>query len=205
MTMRHCLGRAIRVHWRKGLFVAAALAAGAATDPLVELKSGATALDAGQYKSAIAALAPLVKRIPKLADYAAWMLASAQFESQNYAAVENSLEPVWKQTPPSPLAGRAVILAARAYGQNNQTKEAVEILRKNYAALAQPSGDLAMANAFEAAGDRVSAAVYFQRVYYGFPVSAEAAQAEAELRPVARASRRGISSRHAQRDARARL
>ena len=58
------------------------------------------------------------------------MLASAQFESQNYAAVENSLEPVWKQTPPSPLAGRAVILAARAYGQNNQTKEAVEILRE---------------------------------------------------------------------------
>jgi soluble lytic murein transglycosylase len=88
---------------------------------------------------------------------------------------------VWKQSPPSPLAARAVILAARAFGENGQTKPAVDILRAHYSALAQPQGDLAMANAFEGAGDRVSAAVYFQRVYYGFPVSAEAAQAETEI------------------------
>jgi len=181
MTMRHCLVRAIRVHSRKLFFVAAAIFAGAATDPLADLKSGAAALDAQRYATAIATLAPLPKRIPKLADYAAWFLASAQFDAQQYAAVEKSLEPVWKQAPPSPLVGRAVILAASAFGENGQTKQAVDILRAHYAALAQPQGDLAMANAFEAAGDRVSAAVYFQRVYYGFPVSAEAAQAETEM------------------------
>jgi len=41
-------------------------------------------------------------------------------------------------------------------------------------------GDLALANAFAAAGDAVSAVVYYQRVYYAFPMSLEAAQAEAE-------------------------
>ena len=163
------------------VFVAAAIFAGAATDPLADLKSGSVALDNKRYSAAIATLKPLAKRIPKLADYAAWFLASAQFGAQDYKAVEKSLQPVWKQSPPSPLAARAVILAARAYGQNGQTKEAVEILRQHYATLPQPQGDLAMANAFEAAGDRVSAAVYFQRVYYGFPVSQEAAQAESEM------------------------
>ncbi len=57
----------------------------------------------------------------------------------------------------------------------------MEILRKNYALLPQPQGDLALATAFAAAGDAVSAAIYNQRVYYGFPASAEAASAEAQL------------------------
>ncbi len=38
-----------------------------------------------------------------------------------------------------------------------------------------------MAYAFEAAGDHVSAAVYFQRVYYGYPVSAESVEAETQI------------------------
>lgn len=181
MTIRHCLVRATRVHSRRLLLAAIVLCAGAATDPLADLKSGAAALDARRYNAAIATLAPLPKRIPKLADYAAWMLAEAQFESQNYAAVEKSLQPVWTQKPPSPLFARAVILEARAFGENGQTQQAVDLLRAHYSSLAQPEGDLAMATAFESAGDRVSAAVYFQRVYYGYPVSAEAAQAEAEI------------------------
>ena len=181
MTMRHCLVRAIRVHSRKLFFLAAAIFAGGATDPLVDLKSGAASLDAERYSAAIATLTPLPKRLPKLADYAAWFLANAQFGLQQYAAVEKSLEPVWKQSPPSPLVPRAVILAAQAFGANGQTKAAVDILRAHYTSLAQPQGDLAMAYAFEAAGDHVSAAVYFQRVYYGYPVSAESVEAETQI------------------------
>src|SRR5258706_333376 len=145
------------------------------------VKAGAAAFDAKRYSAAIATLEPLVKRLPKLADYAAWYAGLAQSESKNYAAVPKALEPVWKQTPPSPLAARAVLLAARAYGQNGQTAEALDILRKNYATLPQPQGDWAMASAFGGAGDSVSAAVYYQRVYYGFPSSPEAAEAETSL------------------------
>jgi soluble lytic murein transglycosylase len=169
------------LHARPLWLLVIAIAAAAATDPLADLKTAAAAFDSRRFTAAIAALEPLGKRLPALGDYVAWYLASSQFESQNYAAVPKSLEPVWKQTPPSPLASRAVLLAARAYGQNGETAQAVDILRKNYSTLPQPSGDLAMANAFSATGDSVSAAVYFQRVYYSFPLSAESTQAETEM------------------------
>ncbi|HEY4363126.1 MAG TPA: transglycosylase SLT domain-containing protein [Bryobacteraceae bacterium] len=151
----------------------------AANDSAADLKAGATALDEKRYAAAIASLEPLPKRLPTIADYPAWLLASAQFASKNYAAVPSALAPVWKQTPPSPLAARAYVLAAQADVLNNKPKDAVEILRKNYATLPQPQGDLGLANAFDAAGDSVSAAIYAQRVYYGFPFSNEATQSDA--------------------------
>src|SRR5579871_6735274 len=104
--MRHCLGRLIPVRWLKfglggitAIAIIAAVCLAAPADPMAELKAGATALESKQYAAAIATLSPLLKKIPKLADYAAWMLASAQFESQNYAAVQKTLDTVWKQNP----------------------------------------------------------------------------------------------------------
>jgi soluble lytic murein transglycosylase len=153
----------------------------ASPDPLADLKAGIAALEAKRYPGAIASLSPLPKRMPELADYAAWFLASAQSESKNYPAVAKSLDPVWKQNPPSPLASKAALLAADAYTQTAAFGDAVDVLRKNYAALNQPEGDLALAKAFEAASDPVSAAVYFQRVFYSYPLAPEAGQAEIAL------------------------
>jgi soluble lytic murein transglycosylase len=163
------------------VFAVMAATSGSATDPLADLKAGATALDAKKYAAAIAALEPAVKRLPKIADYAAFFLASAKLESGDYAGVSKTLDPVFKMTPGSPLAARAVLLLSRAYGLAGDTKSAVETLRKNYSTLPQPAGDLAMALALAAAGDSMNAAVYHQRVYYGFPVSAEASQSDAAL------------------------
>ena len=50
-----------------------------------------------------------------------------------------------------------------------------------YSVISQPKGDLAMAAAFAGSGDNVSAAIYYQRVYYGFPASAEAGLAATEI------------------------
>ncbi len=190
-TMRRCWARIIRVHWHKAPAAAAIAAlAGlclatlclrAASDPLTDLKAGASALDAKGYAAAAASLKGLAQRLPKLADYAGWLEASAQFGLKNYAAAAAALDPVWKQTPPSPLAGKAYLLAAQASMQNGVPQNAVDMLRKNYAVLPQPQGDLALARGFAAAGDPVSAAVYDQRVYFGYPVSAEAAEAGADL------------------------
>jgi soluble lytic murein transglycosylase len=182
--MRRCWGRNIRGHLSKTFLVAIVFAAtcGSATDPLADLKAGAAALEAKKYPAAIAALEPTVKRLPKIADYAAFFLASAKTESGDYASVAKTLDPVFKMTPVSPLAPRAVLLSARASVQNGDAKAAVDILRKSYATLPQPAGDLAMALAFAAADDSVSAVVYHQRVYYGYPVSPEAAQSDAELK-----------------------
>ncbi len=101
---------ALRAHWQRTLLVIVALNLAASTDPLADLKTGATSLDSKRYASAIAVLEPLPRRLPKLADYAAWFLANAQFDSQSYAAVPKTLAIVWQQTPPSPLAARSVLL-----------------------------------------------------------------------------------------------
>jgi soluble lytic murein transglycosylase len=71
------------------------------------------------------------------------------------------------------------LLGAQAFGQTTDTSRAVSLLRKYYSALPQPQGDLALAKAFAAAGDPVSAAVYAQRVYYTYPASAESVEADA--------------------------
>ncbi len=190
---QYCSAPRIPVRWRKACLALSAIAAvgvaglgavcvasAAASDPLVDLKAGAAALDAKRYGPAMTALDGLSKRLPKLADYAAWFMASTQYELKNYADVPKTLEPVWKQSPPSPLVARAALLAAHALSDNDQPAAALEMLRAHYGALPQPQGDLAMAAAFAAANDAVSAAVYYQRVYYGFPLSQEAADAGVE-------------------------
>ncbi|MBV8843014.1 MAG: transglycosylase SLT domain-containing protein [Bryobacterales bacterium] len=187
-TMQRCLVRNIRVRWFRLKWFSAigaagllTLAASAITDPVADFKAGIAAIDAHQYAPAIKDFEGLEKRLPKLADYSAWFLATAEFGMKNYAQVPNALEPVWKQTPSSPLAAKAYLLAAEAHQQNGAAKQAVDILRNNYDSLPQPKGDTALAAAFAAAGDGVSAAVYYQRVYYDYPASAEAIQAGSEL------------------------
>src|ERR1700686_4833252 len=110
--MRYCLVLLIPARWRNAALSAVAgvafvIALGgtvfaltfslrAASDPLIDLKAGADALDAGRYPAAIATLKGLPQRLPKLADYAAWFLASAQSGSKDYAAVPATLETVFK-------------------------------------------------------------------------------------------------------------
>ena len=185
-TMKRCLARIIRDRSRRKIAAACAAALvavclRAASDPLADLKAAASALDAKGYSAAAASLNGLAQRLPKLADYVAWLEASTQFGLKNYAAVAPALDPVWKQTPPSPLAAKAYLLAAQAAVQKGSPQDAVELLRKNYTVLPQPQGDLALAQAFAAAGDSINAAVYDQRVYFGYPTSAESAEAGAEI------------------------
>ena len=186
--MLYCSVRCIPARWRNAALSAVALLAigvttfalHAASDPIIDLKTGADALDAGRYPAAIAALKGLPQRLPKLADYAAWFLASAQSSSKDYAAAPATLDAVFKQSPPSPLIPRAALLAANALTENNNPAAALELLRKYYSVLSQPKGDLAMAAAFAGSGDKLSAAIYYQRVYYGFPLSTEAGLAATE-------------------------
>jgi soluble lytic murein transglycosylase len=187
MTLRFW-GRIIRGPLRKPLSISIALgllasylSLNAAPDAMADLKVGVAALDAKTYPAAIAGLQSLPQRLPDLADYAAWFLATAQSESKDYAAVPKTLEWVWKQNPPSPLAARAALLAADSYMQTSVPASAVDVLRKYYAILPQPQGDLALAQAFEAASDAISAAVYYQHVFFGFPLSMEAPQAETAI------------------------
>src|SRR5512147_1165143 len=144
--MQYCSVLRIPAHWPNAALSAVAVVAvggatfalRAASDPLIDLKTGADALEAGRYPAAVAALKGLTQRLPKLADYAAWFLGSAQFASKDYAAVPETLDTVFKQSPPSPLVPRAALLAASALTENNDPASAsvaLELLRKYYAVL----------------------------------------------------------------------
>ena len=163
-----------------GFAALATVSLAAPGDPLSDFKAAVAGLQAGHAGPAVIALKSLDKKLPKLADYVAWFLASAQFEAQAYADVSKTLDAVWSQSPPSPLVWRAALLEARALEQSGNPRGALEVLRKYYDKLPQPQADMAMAAALAASGDLTSAAVYDQRVYYGFPASSEAAQADSE-------------------------
>src|ERR1019366_8087179 len=160
-----------------------AVSLSAADDAVSDLKAAAAGVQSKNEAAAIATLKGLSGRLPQIPDYVAWFRASAEFSAGNYAAVSTALEPIWAQTPASPLIGRAALLGAQAFGQtanssSANTAAAVSLLRKYYTVLPQPQGDLALAKAFAAAGDPVSAAVYAQRVYYNYPAASESAEAD---------------------------
>src|SRR3954469_25629111 len=138
------------------------------------LVTGATDVDRKSYDEALSALKGLDKRLPKLADYAAYLRASVQFESKNYPEVIRELNLVLNQTPVSPLTAKSVMLMARADVELQKPKEALEILRKNYSILPAPQGDFLLAKSSEAMNDPVAAVTYYQNVFYFYPSTPEA-------------------------------
>ncbi len=99
-----------------------AVSLSAADDAVSDLKAAVAALQSKNEAAAIATLKGLSGRLPQIADYVAWFRASAEFSAGNYAAVPAALEPIWAQSPPSPLIGRAALLGAQAFGTNSQTR-----------------------------------------------------------------------------------
>lgn len=163
------------------VLAAALLAASAFGAPPASLKLGVASLERKQWPQAIRQLRGARAAVPQLRDYVAFWLATAQMESGNAAAAIEELAPFWNAAPASPHLPAAALLASRAYRQIGTPAEAVAVLRRYYAHLPQPAGDLALAASYEAASDLPSAAAYYQRVYYAYPSAAEAAKAAAEL------------------------
>lgn len=160
------------------LLLAAALA-GAQSQPeaLARLKAGAAALDKGD-SAAARLLAPLPARLPLIADYVAFLAATAEAQNQRHAAVAPALEPVFRAAPVSPLAGRAAVLAARSLLETGDAQAALRALGRAPAAqLPRPQADLLAARAHEGVGDPVAAAARYQAVFFGYPSSEEAAEA----------------------------
>jgi soluble lytic murein transglycosylase len=131
----------------------------------------------GQSADAVRHLSQVRGRLPKLADYAGYYRAAAQFDLGHFEAAVQELDAVWKGDPRSPLGGDAAMLAARAQKEIGKPADAVGALRANYSQLPQPAGDLLLASCYRASNDLASAVVYYQRVYYQYPATGEAEQA----------------------------
>lgn len=145
------------------------------------LVTAAADVDRKSYDDALQVLKALDKRLPTLVDYTAYLRASVHFESKNYPEAVHELQAVLKYAPISPLSAKAIMLMARADIELQKPKEAVELIRKNYASLTAPQGDLLLAKSSEAMGEPMAAATYYQNVYYLYPTTPEAAQAALAL------------------------
>jgi soluble lytic murein transglycosylase len=153
--------------------------------PLAHLALGAGHRNAKDAAAAADAFRQAGAALPALADYAAYSYAAALADLGHYEAVPATLVPVYRQQPPSPFAGRALVLSARADRAAGRPGDAVVLLSRSGANLPQPEADLELGKACEEAGDLPGAAAAYQRVYYGYPVSDEAAAAEPALRRLA--------------------
>ena len=120
-------------------------------------------------------------RLPKIADYTALLLATNQLALKNYSKAVQHANVVFSFNPLSPLGARAAPLAARAYLELGKPESAIQLLRRYGSDLAQPAGRLLLARCMEAVNDLPDAAIAYQDVYFQFPSSAEAPEADIAL------------------------
>ena len=160
----------------------AALEAFAAAHPadaaLANLGLGVAEFEHQDYADAIAHLEKA--HAPRIADYAAYYLAAARAAAGESGGVAAEAAKVHAAEPASPLAGKAWLAEAQA-AQKTAPQDAVRLLRDHYAALPQPDGDIALADAYQAAQELPHAVEFYQRVYYGYLSGDQAVRAAAAL------------------------
>ncbi|MBX9599985.1 MAG: transglycosylase SLT domain-containing protein [Bryobacteraceae bacterium] len=150
--------------------------------PLAWLALGAGDLAARNHAGAAEAFRKAAPKLPVLADAIAYHEAAALYELKQYAAVPATLAPVWKQTPQSPHFFQSIVLAAKAERDAGNPGDSVRLLERHLRELPRPKVDFELAVSYEAATEPVKAAAAYQRVYYGYPLSEEAALAEPAIK-----------------------
>jgi soluble lytic murein transglycosylase len=121
------------------------------------------------------------KSVPELADYAAYLEASAYAARRETDSVERSLEPLWTSKPESPMAANAMVLEMRALIGAGQAEKALALLTKYRDEIPAPRAALVEGQALEAAGRKADAARSYQTVFYDYPMAGEAGAAEKAL------------------------
>lgn len=148
---------------------------------LAHLALGVASLEQKDFPRSIQHMKTAAARLPKIQDYADYYLASAQLQAKDEADIAKELAVFEDAQIASPLASRAVVLKAKALVDLKNPTEAVRALRERDGELPQPDADLTLAAAYEAASDPLNAALYYQRVYFGYPDTDAANRASAAL------------------------
>jgi soluble lytic murein transglycosylase len=129
------------------------------------------------WAAAIAELKPLQDKLAPIDDYAAYYLALARVESNDFEGTAALLAAARRN---SPLNGKSWLVEARAR-KASAAADAVRLLREHYAELPQPEGDVTLADCYQAGNDLAHAAEFYQRVYYHYLSGAAASRAAAAL------------------------
>ena len=111
----------------------------------------------------------------------AYFTALSESQLLQFSDTEKSLQPLWRFTPASPFVSKAVALQANSYLQISQPASAIALVEQHLAGLPVPQAELLLARAYEAQGNAAAAAEHYQKIYIGYPLSKEAADAESAL------------------------
>jgi soluble lytic murein transglycosylase len=148
---------------------------------LAQFALGLVEYEHNDFAGSIRDLVDLSARLPKIADYIDYYQASAQSQVNDLVSAASTLsQPVWDR-PLSPLKSRALLLRADALTKSGKPGDAAELIQSAYKDLPQPDAALALASAYDARGENVQAAAYYQRVFYSYPATTAAATAAAAL------------------------
>jgi soluble lytic murein transglycosylase len=166
------------VAWTLGL---ALIPLGAFADtPVTRLGQGINSYNVHDYSATIQQLRALEPQVPRLADYIAYHLASAELQTGDIdGAVRDLATYRAHAVPSSPLAGKIALLYAHALLDRKQSASnatALAALQADYKLLPQPDGDIALARAYEAQGEKLQAALAYVKIYYSYPNTDLAAQ-----------------------------
>jgi len=148
---------------------------------LALLALGATEVDQRQFGDALKHLQSAQKRLPQLADYVDYLSAVCDSEMRDFSGVEQTLEPLWRFSPATPLVGKAVVLQANADIEDGNAAQAIPFVEQHRADLAAPQAELLLARANEASGNSATAQEHYQKIYVDFPLSKEASDAAPAL------------------------
>ncbi len=138
----------------------------------LELNNPATALE----QANLAAV-----KVPQLNDYAQYYRAQAEYQLKNYSEVGKSVTQIFNQQLLSPMTGPAAAVGVAAYLDSGNPKQAFDLVKKYFDKIPQPQATLLLARCLQANADLPQAAEYYQRVYYVYPNSKEAADAATAL------------------------
>src|SRR5580658_9679448 len=148
---------------------------------LALLLLGATEDDQRQFGDALAHLKATGKRLPELADYTAYLSAVAESGLRQFSDTASTLQPVWQSTPASPLVTKAVLLQAESFLEGGNPAGAVTLVQQHLADLSVPQAELLLARAYQTQNIADAAGQHYQKIYVEYPLSKEAADAEAAL------------------------
>ena len=138
----------------------------------IELNNPASALEQANLAAA---------KVPQLNDYAQYYRAQAEYQLKNYSEVSKSVTQIFNQQLLSPLTGPAAAVGVAAYLDSGNPKQAFDLVKKYFDKIPQPQATLLLARCLQANSDLPQAAEYYQRVYYVYPNSREAADAATAL------------------------
>ena len=116
-----------------------------------------------------------------LGDYVAYYLGSAYFQSGHNAEAVAVLSEFDKTFPESLLIRDAHVLYASILLEENRGQEAIALLEKERSPI-RADLELALGRAYVQSGDPSKAATIFRNIYFTMPLSAEAGQADLELK-----------------------